>query len=59
MKERIDGYESVFLLSQYIGEFQPEAQVKGLFGCNFIAFTFNKRSATKSSIFFIPMIFML
>jgi hypothetical protein len=37
MKVRIFGYDKVFRLSQYIGDFQPEAQVKGSFGCNLIA----------------------
>lgn len=45
-----EGCDSVILLSQYIGDFQPEAQVKGLLGCNFIALICNKNSATFNSI---------
>lgn len=41
----IFGCERVILLSQYIGDFQPDAHVKGSFGCNFTAFTFNNSSA--------------
>jgi ADP-ribose pyrophosphatase YjhB (NUDIX family) len=37
-KLRIGGYDKVILLSQYIGDFQPEAHVNGVFGSNFIAF---------------------
>ena len=32
-------------MSQYIGDFQPDAHVNGLFGCNLTAFTFNNSSA--------------
>ena len=40
MNERTSGYESVTRLSVYIGEFHPDAQMKGLSGCNLIALTF-------------------
>ena len=33
-----------------MGDFKPEAQVKGFFGCNLIAFICNKYSATFSSV---------
>ena len=46
----MDGCDKVILLSQYIGDFQPEAQVKGLLGCNFIALICNKNSATFCSV---------
>ena len=36
-KVRMFGYDNVTLLSQYIGEFIPEAHVNGLFGLNLIA----------------------
>ena len=42
-------------LSQYIGEFHPEAQVKGLFGCNFIALICNRNSA----VFFAVSLFKI
>lgn len=38
--------DSVFLLSQYIGDLQPEAQVKGSFGWRTTALICNKNSAT-------------
>ena len=38
---RNSGYESAFLLSQYIGEFHPDAHVKGFVGSSFIAFICN------------------
>ncbi len=41
MNVRIVGYESVLRLSQYMGDFHPEAQVKGSLGCNFTALIFN------------------
>jgi 8-oxo-dGTP pyrophosphatase MutT (NUDIX family) len=44
------GCESVIRLSQYIGDFQPEAHVKGLLGCNFIALICNRNSATCCSV---------
>src|SRR5476649_68722 len=44
------GCESVMRLSQYIGDFQPEAHVKGLLGCNFIALICSRNSATCCSI---------
>src|SRR5215203_4341887 len=43
-------------LSQYIGDFQPDAQVKGLLGCNLIALICNKNSATFCSISFLLLI---
>jgi 8-oxo-dGTP pyrophosphatase MutT (NUDIX family) len=46
----MEGCDNVILLSQYIGDFQPEAQVKGLLGCNFIALICNKNSATFCSV---------
>jgi 8-oxo-dGTP pyrophosphatase MutT (NUDIX family) len=36
-KLRIGGYDKVILLSQYIGDFHPDAHVKGSLGSNFIA----------------------
>lgn len=39
------GKERVILLSQYIGDLMPDAQVKGLFGLNLTACTFSKISA--------------
>ena len=39
------GKESVILLSQYIGDFHPEAHVKGFFGFNLIAFICKSNSA--------------
>lgn len=45
MKVRTSGNDRVFLLSQYIGDFHPEAHVKGFDGCNFIALICNKYSA--------------
>ena len=47
------GYESVFRLSQYMGDFQPDAQVNGLLGCSFMAFICNSFSAILFSIVFI------
>ena len=47
----MSGYESVLRLSVYIGEFHPEAQVKGLSGCNLIALIFNSFSAKSCYIF--------
>src|ERR1700710_3174659 len=44
------GWERVIRLSQYIGDFQPEAQVKGLSGCNLIALICSRNSATCCSI---------
>jgi 8-oxo-dGTP pyrophosphatase MutT (NUDIX family) len=38
----ISGNERVILLSQYIGDFHPEAHVKGFAGSNFIALLCNK-----------------
>ena len=49
-KVLILGYESVFRLSQYIGDFKPEAQVKGFSGFNSTAFIFNRNSATFSAL---------
>ena len=46
MEFLISGYESVFLLSQYIGEFHPAAHLNGLFGCKIIAFICNNDLAT-------------
>lgn len=37
-------------LSQYIGDFQPDAHVYGFAGCNFIALICNKNSATFSAL---------
>jgi len=45
MNERTSGYESVTRLSVYIGEFHPDAQMKGLSCCNLIALTFSNFSA--------------
>ena len=47
---RMVGCESVMRLSQYIGDFQPEAHVKGLLGCNFIALICSRNSATCCSV---------
>src|SRR6201996_9653702 len=44
------GCDKVTRLSQYIGDFQPDAHVKGLLGCNFIALICNRNSATCCSI---------
>ena len=41
----IDGNDNVFLLSQYIGDFHPDAQVNGLSGCKIIALICNKNFA--------------
>ena len=35
------GNDKVFLLSQYIGDFHPDAHVNGLFGCKIIALICN------------------
>ena len=53
MKVRISGYDSVLRLSQYMGDFQPDAQVNGFSGCTFIAFIFSSFSATNLSNCFI------
>ncbi len=45
-----EGCDKVILLSQYMGDFQPDAQVNGLAGCNLIALICNKNSAILSSI---------
>ncbi len=37
-------------LSQYIGDRQPDAQVKGLLGCNFIALICSRKPATFCSV---------
>ena len=37
-------------LSQYMGDFHPDAQVKGLLGCSLIALICNRNSATCCSI---------
>ncbi len=42
MKFLISGNDNVFLLSQYIGDFKPEAQVNGLSGCKIIALICSK-----------------
>lgn len=42
MKVLISGYERVILLSQYIGECQPEAQINGFAGSNLIALLCSK-----------------
>jgi hypothetical protein len=39
------GNDSMIRLSQYIGDFHPEAQVKGSLGLSFIALICNKTSA--------------
>ena len=41
----IEGNDNVFLLSQYIGDFHPDAQVNGLSGCKIIALICNKNFA--------------
>jgi 8-oxo-dGTP pyrophosphatase MutT (NUDIX family) len=43
---RIFGNESVMRLSQYMGDFQPLAQVKGALGCSFTALMLRRNSAT-------------
>ena len=45
MKLLTSGNESVFLLSQYMGDFHPDAHVKGLDGCNLIALICKRYSA--------------
>ena len=45
IKSLENGSESIILLSQYIGDFHPEAQTKGLFGLSFIASSLSKISA--------------
>lgn len=50
MNVRIFGKESVIRLSQYIGDFHPDAHVKGWFGCNLTALICNKNSATFSAL---------
>ena len=42
----MDGCDKVMRLSQYIGDFQPEAHVNGLLGCNLIALICSRNSAT-------------
>ena len=42
-----------------MGDFQPEAHVKGLAGCNLIALICNKNSATLSSISFLLLILQM
>src|ERR1700761_5367811 len=44
------GCDKVTRLSQYIGDFQPDAHVKGLLGCNFIALICSRNSATCCSV---------
>src|SRR5882757_5779613 len=44
------GCESVTRLSQYIGDFHPDAHVNGLSGCNLIALICSRNSATCCSI---------
>jgi len=43
----MEGNERIMRLSQYIGDFHPEAQVKGSLGLSFIALICNKTSAVK------------
>jgi 8-oxo-dGTP pyrophosphatase MutT (NUDIX family) len=50
MNVRKAGYESVTLLSQYIGERKPDAHVKGSAGFNLIAFICNKFSANIDAV---------
>jgi hypothetical protein len=45
MNVRIFGNDKVILLSQYIGDFQPDAHVKGFLGCNFTALICKRNSA--------------
>ena len=45
IKSLENGSESIILLSQYIGDFHPEAQTKGLSGLSFIASSLSKISA--------------
>jgi hypothetical protein len=50
IKVLTNGKESEILLSQYIGDFQPEAHVKGCKGLSLTAFICNKYNATLSAI---------
>ncbi len=59
MKFLTSGYESVFRLSQYMGEVHPEAHVKGFAGCSFIAFICNSCMAIISSNFFILQMYKI
>jgi hypothetical protein len=59
IKLRIVGYERVFLLSQYIGDFHPDAHVKGLAGWSLMALTFRSFSATILSSVFIDAIIII
>ena len=47
---RISGYESTFLLSQYIGDFHPDAHVNGFSGLNITALMSRRDLATAFSI---------
>jgi hypothetical protein len=51
INDRTSGKERVFRLSQYIGDFHPEAHVKGFDGCNFIALICKRYSAVFFAIF--------
>ena len=42
MKVRISGYDNVLRLSQYMGDFQPDAQVNGFSGLYFYSFYFQQ-----------------
>lgn len=44
---RTSGYERVFLLSQYIGDFHPEAHVKGFAGFSLIALIWRRLRITE------------
>jgi hypothetical protein len=59
MKLRMAGYESVFLLSQYMGDFHPDAHVNGLSGWSLIALIFRSFSATCLSKIFIVYFYFL
>jgi hypothetical protein len=48
--DRTEGKERESLLSQYIGDFQPEAQVKGLSGLSLMAPTFNSWPAIARAV---------
>jgi len=57
MKVLILGYDKVLRLSQYIGDFQPEAHVKGFAGSNLIDLICSRKSATLVSYFFIRQMY--
>src|SRR6476646_3350562 len=53
------GNERIKRLSQYIGDFHPEAHVKGFFGFNLIAFICKSNSAVFSAVSLLKIILQM